>query len=561
MKKPIYPFLMLLALGAGCSPKVQTSSGSGTNTSTAATTSGATSAQQLREAAPKYGATITAADLSKHLTILASDEYEGRDTGEKGQKMAAAYISKEFSEDGLTGPVQNSATSPYYQTFDLEKTTWGEGYMTVGSQRFAMMKDFFVLGSSPYQEETAAQVVFAGYGIDDAKYSDYTNLDVKGKMVVVLSGEPKGSNGNYLISGTSKASDWGNDARTKRNAAEKKGAASVLIVTGTNPEEFNTLTQRYKAYASRPAVGLKSGANGQPGTALVYVSPAVGAALFSTTPEKLLSYNSTVAKAGKAAPAGLTAAKNVKIKTIRNVKPLPTENVLGFIEGTDKKDEIVVVTAHYDHVGVDNTLEGDKIFNGANDDGSGTVAVIEVAEAFAQAKKAGNGPRRSMLFMTVTGEEKGLLGSEYYSENPVFPLANTVADVNIDMIGRMDFDYEKTNDSNYIYVIGSDKLSSELHQINEEANQKYVNLKLDYKYNDENDPNRFYYRSDHYNFAKHRIPIIFFFNGVHADYHKPSDEVSKIDFQSAEKVARLAFYTAWELANRDERIKVDSNKK
>ena len=554
MKKPLYPFLMLLALGVGCSPKV--------NPTTTATTTTAASVQQLREAAPKYGATITAADLSKHLTILASDEYEGRDTGQKGQKMAAAYISKEFSEDGLTGPVQNSTTSPYYQTFDLESTAWGEGYMTVGTRRFALMQDFFVLGSSPYQEETTAEVVFAGYGIDDPKYSDYAQLDVKNKMVVVLSGEPKGSNGNYLISGTGKASDWGNDARTKRNAAEKQGAASVLIVTGTTGEEFNTLTQRYKAYATRPAVGLKKGSNnGEASTALVYVSPAIGAALFNTTPNKLFAYNTTVAKAGKVAPAGLMAVKNVKIRTARNVTALPTENVLGFIEGTDKKDEIVVVTAHYDHVGVDNTLEGDKIYNGANDDGSGTVAVIEVAEAFAQAKKAGNGPRRSMLFMTVTGEEKGLLGSEYYSENPVFPLANTVADVNIDMIGRMDFDYEKTNNSNYIYVIGSDKLSSELHQINEEANQKYVNLKLDYKYNDENDPNRFYYRSDHYNFAKHRIPIIFFFNGVHADYHKPSDEVSKIDFQSAEKVARLAFYTAWELANRDERIKVDSNKK
>lgn len=220
-----------------------------------------------------------------------------------------------------------------------------------------------------------------------------------------------------------------------------------------------------------------------------------------------------------------------------------------------------MVTAHYDHVGVDESLEGDKIFNGANDDGSGTVAVLEVAEAFAQAKKAGYGPRRSILFMTVTGEEKGLLGSEYYSENPIFPLENTVADVNIDMIGRMDYDHEKTNDSNYIYVIGADKLSSELHQINEEMNEKYVNLKLDYTYNDENDPNRFYYRSDHYNFAKHGIPIVFYFNGVHDDYHQPSDEVEKIDFESAEKVARLAFHVAWELANRENRIVVDSNKK
>ncbi|GAB3826285.1 hypothetical protein GCM10028895_36980 [Pontibacter rugosus] len=519
-----------------------------------------TDVAKLSEAAPKYAQTITAADLSKHLTIIASDEYEGRNTGEKGQKMAAEYIAREFREDGLTGPVQSNTTNPYYQTFDLEKSQWGDGHITVGKEKYLMMQDFFVLGSSPFQTEQAVDVVFAGYGIDDAKYSDFNNLDVTGKVLVVLAGEPKGPNGNYLISGTDKASDWGNDYRSKRNAATKRGAKAVMIVTGTNPGEFNSLTQRYKAYASRPSIGLKS-SNESQSTATMFISPVAGASLLGTTTEKLLNYNTQVAQAGKPVASNFTAAKDVKIKTERNAEPLATENVLGYIEGTDKKEEVVVVTAHYDHVGVDESLEGDKIFNGANDDGSGTVAVLEVAEAFAQAKKDGFGPRRSILFMTVTGEEKGLLGSEYYSENPIFPLENTVADVNIDMIGRMDFEHEKTNDSNYIYVIGADKLSSELHQINEQMNEKYVNLKLDYTFNDENDPNRFYYRSDHYNFAKHGIPIVFYFNGVHADYHKPSDEVDKILFDSAEKVARLAFHVTWELANRENRIVVDSNKK
>ena len=334
----------------------------------------------------------------------------------------------------------------------------------------------------------------------------------------------------------------------------------MLIVTGTSEAEFNSLTQRYKAYSTRPSIGLKSSGN-QENAATVFISPIAGAALFGITTDKLLDYGNQVAKAGKPVTASLTAVKDVKIKTTRDASPLPTENVLGFIEGSDKKDEVIVVTAHYDHVGVDTTRQGDQIYNGANDDGSGTVAVIELAEAFAQAKKDGYGPRRSILFMTVTAEEKGLLGSEYYSENPIFPLENTVANVNIDMIGRMDKDHEKTNDSNYIYSIGADKLSSELHQINEAMNEKYVNLKLDYTYNDENDPNRLYYRSDHYNFAKHGIPIVFYFNGVHDDYHQPSDEVDKIIFESAEKVARLAFHVTWELANRENRIVVDSNKK
>jgi hypothetical protein len=470
--------------------------------------------------------------------------------------MAAEYIAREFREDGLMGPVKNAGTSPYYQMFDLEKSQWGEGYLTIGKQKFLMGQDFYVLGASPYQTEQAAEVIFAGYGIDADTYSDYANLDVTGKMVVVLAGEPKAGDGKFLVSGTEKASDWGNDFRAKRNAATKRGAKSVLIVTGTTADEFNSLTQRYQNFLSRPSLGLKSTGE-QANAASLLVSPQVGAALLGTTPEKMLAYANTVAKAGKPTAATFTTVKDVKIKTERVSTPLPTENVLGYIEGTDKKDEVIVVTAHYDHVGI----EDGEIYNGANDDGSGTVAVIELAEAFAQAKKEGMGPRRSVLFMAVTAEEKGLLGSEYYANNPIFPLDNTVANVNIDMIGRMDFDYEKQNDSNYIYVIGADKLSSELHQINEEMNQKHVGLKLDYKFNDENDPNRFYYRSDHYNFAKNGIPIVFYFNGVHADYHKPTDTVEKIIFESVEKVARLAFHVTWELANRDNRIVVDSNKK
>ncbi|WP_347160267.1 M28 family peptidase [Pontibacter chitinilyticus] len=543
----LYAYALLAAMTAGCATASKTPK------------QPVTDAAKLEEVSEKYAETITADDLSKHLHIIASDSMEGRDTGSKGQKMAAEYISNHFKQEGLAGPVK-TGTNPYYQTFDLEKTQWGGGYILVGNKKFLMMQDFFVLGGSPYQQEQAADVVFAGYGIDDPKFNDYAGKDVTGKMVVVLAGEPKDANGNYIISSTDKASDWGNDYRSKRKAATDHGAKSVLIITGTNPGEFNSLTQRYKAYATRPSIGMKS-TGAQANAATMFISPVAGAALLGTTTDQLFDYPTMVAKAGKPTPDKFAVARDVKVKTERLAEPLSTENVLGFIEGTDKKDEVVVVTAHYDHVGMDPSLEGDKIFNGANDDGSGTVSVLEIAQAFAKAKKDGYGPRRSMLFMTVTGEEKGLLGSEYYSENPIFPLENTVADVNIDMVGRMDYDHEKTNDSNYIYLIGDDKLSSELHEIDQRMNEKYTHLKLDYTYNDENDPNRFYYRSDHYNFAKHGIPIVFFFNGVHEDYHKPSDEVEKINFQSAQTVARLAFHTAWELANRDNRIVVDSNKK
>jgi len=239
----------------------------------------------------------------------------------------------------------------------------------------------------------------------------------------------------------------------------------------------------------------------------------------------------------------------------RNENLPDSENIWAFIEGSEKPDEIVVLSAHYDHVGI----KDGEIYNGADDDGSGTVALMEMAAAFQKAKKEGNGPKRSILILHVTGEEHGLHGSRYYSENPLFPLKNTVADVNIDMIGRRD-DFHKDS-NNYVYVIGSDYLSTDLFNICESVNQKYIKLTIDYKYNDKKDPNRFYYRSDHYNFAKHNIPSVFLFNGTHADYHKPGDEVSKIEFDALTKRTQYAFAIAWEIANREQRLVVDKTDK
>ncbi|GAB5400114.1 MAG: M28 family metallopeptidase [Aureisphaera sp.] len=235
----------------------------------------------------------------------------------------------------------------------------------------------------------------------------------------------------------------------------------------------------------------------------------------------------------------------------RMSEPKPSENVVAFIKGSEKPDEIIVLSAHYDHVG---TRDG-KVYNGADDDGSGTVGMLEIAEAFQKAVKDGNGPKRSILFLHVTGEEIGLYGSKYYTENPLFPLKNTVCNLNTDMIGRID--PNKKDSPNYIYLIGSDKLSQELHDVSEAVAKEYSDLELDYKFNDENDPNRFYYRSDHYNFAKNNIPIIFYFNGVHEDYHKPTDTPDKIEYDLLTKRTKLIFQTAWEVANRDGRITAD----
>ena len=225
-------------------------------------------------------------------------------------------------------------------------------------------------------------------------------------------------------------------------------------------------------------------------------------------------------------------------------------NILAFIKGSEKPEEIIVISAHYDHVGMKNGV----VYNGADDDGSGTVAVMEIAEAFNKAVKEGHGPKRSILFLHVTGEEHGLFGSSFYSDNPVFPLANTVADLNIDMIGRDDIE---NRGKNYVYVIGSEMLSKELKTINEAANAKTNQLKLNYKYDDPKDPQRLYYRSDHYNFAKKGIPVAFFFDGIHEDYHKPTDDPDKINYVLLAKRAQLVFATAWELANKKDRIVVD----
>jgi Zn-dependent M28 family amino/carboxypeptidase len=266
-----------------------------------------------------------------------------------------------------------------------------------------------------------------------------------------------------------------------------------------------------------------------------------------------------LAKQGKtvAELSGITKgefAADVTVVATKKTDNLESSNVIAVLPGTDKKDEYLFLTGHYDHLG----KRGNVIWYGADDDGSGTVGVMQMAEAFAAAAKAGKKPRRSIVFMTVSGEEKGLWGSQYYSEHPLFPLDKTTADLNTDMIGRVDTERTTADSLNYIYVIGHDKLSSELQGINETANKQSSNITLDYKYDDPNDKNMIYYRSDHYNFARKGVPVLFFYDGMLlADYHKPTDTIEKINFELMEKRTKMVFFTACEIANRDEMLKRD----
>lgn len=506
-----------------------------------------------------FAETITATDLEKHLHVLAADDMEGRETGTRGQRKAADYIVSQFTDFGLKPIVKTSdGKLSYQQPFPLYKKTWGDFYLNAGGRRFEHLKDFATNGLVSVPAETTYETVFVGYGISDAAYDDYANRDVTGKAVVVLDGEPKNADGKPLVGGPAESSKWGgpNGWRAKSLLAKEKGAAHLFIISGESAEAFKQLIAQRSALQGRfNRLGLKPGVENVSPVGVFLVSGETAAALLNTSPAALNQLATTTAQATQ--PTATTLTGKVALKAERVEEKVESSNVLGFLEGTDKKDEVMIISAHYDHIGIG--TDG-QINNGANDDGSGTVSVLEIAQAFAKAKAAGKGPRRSILFLTVSGEEKGLLGSEYYADiDPVVPLDKTVCDLNIDMVGRVD-DLHQGKSDNYIYVIGSDKLSSGLHQISEATNQKYGQMELDYKYNDPKDPQRIYYRSDHYNFAKHRIPIIFYFNGLHADYHRPTDDVEKIDFKLAEKSARLVFYTAWEIANRDERLVVDSNK-
>ncbi|WP_426058526.1 M28 family peptidase [Hymenobacter sp. B1770] len=500
----------------------------------------------------KYADLVSADRLRAHLSVLASDEYEGRETGMKGQHMAAAYVAEQFKNAGLTGPVSDPA-EPYLQRFNLEQVSWAEGAnLKVGNTSYKWLVDFYGLGDSPFTQATTVKPVFVGYGIEQEGYSDYAGQDVKGKDLLIALGEPTSADGKSLLSADGLPTKWGTDYRGKAQLATQKGARSVFFVDLNPNSNFSKQAARLTPYISRPSTVMVT--EQQPSRAAAFfISPAVALQMLGTTDASMKQYLAKINTAKKPVASNFKV-KPVQIQAARTRTPLPTENALGFIEGSDKKEDIIVISAHHDHLGIQNGV----VFNGADDDGSGTSAIITMAEAFANAKKEGHGPRRSLLFLSVTGEEKGLFGSEYYSKNPVFPMAQTMVDLNVDMIGRTDVEHEGKAD--YVYVIGSDKLASQLKVVQEAQNAKYTQLDLDYRFDDPADPNRFYYRSDHYNFAVNKVPVSFFFNGVHADYHKETDEISKIEFPKMEKRAKLVFHLAWELANREERIVVDSNK-
>jgi hypothetical protein len=479
-------------------------------------------------AAVKYASTITSDELREIVYFLASDSCAGRETGQQGQKVAAGYIARHFKQLGLA-PVVNGS---YFQPFPIEANP--KTALVIKHKNKKEESDgIFYLNGFKTGSILIQDAVFAGYGIHSQALNSYDGIQVKNKAVFLMDGEPV-KNGESLAVPGEKNSEWSVNFRKKVSTAEKMGASVVFIII---PDyQFKSSVEDKADIAAEYDMDQYFNPNHIP---YFFISESVA--------KKWLNFDGNFNDESPKQFSNLQLI--LDIKTTRDT--LSGENVLGYIEGTDLKHEIVVITAHYDHLGIHNG----KTYYGADDDASGTAAILEIAEAFSEACKHGYSPRRSVLIMPVSGEEKGLLGSAYYTNNPIFPLQNTIANLNIDMIGRVDANH--TGNFNYVYLIGSDKLSTDLHVISENANLTYTKLELDYTYNDTNDPNMFYYRSDHYNFAKNNIPVIFYFTGVHEDYHKPTDTPDKLDYKKIEKISQLVFYTAWDLANRDNRPVVD----
>lgn len=494
----------------------------------------------------EYAKTITVDELKEHLYVLSSDAFEGRETSKAGQKKAAAWLEDYYVNQGLEAGKLNGVTQ---QSFLLRKRKLVSTHFNVGSLQFESSKDLFCLDADGLEGITTfSSISFLGYGISEGVYNDYEGIDVKGGAVVVYDGEPVDKHKKSLFAqGEDLLTDWSFDPAKKIEVAQRAGARAIFVIR----TDYSTFLPRVKYWLESDRMELLEDVKDQKATGIpmVFISEETARELFPSLPTKS-QLNKKKSKKKNKIVSREKATLNIEVQD----EVVSSENVLAFIEGSDPllKKEIVIVSAHYDHIGIVNG----EINNGADDDGSGTVSAMEIAEAFITAKKEGHGVKRSVLVLHVSGEEKGLFGSDYYTRYPAFPLESTVCDLNIDMIGRVDEEHK--SDDNYVYLIGSNRLSNELHEISEKVNADNYGIKLDYTYNAEDDPNQFYYRSDHYNFAKNNIPVIFYFSGVHEDYHRPGDDPEKIRYEKMCRIAQLIFCTAWEVANKPSRIQLNN---
>ncbi len=511
--------------------------------------------------------TINAAELKDYLSFIASDEMEGRDTPSRGLDTAAKFLAMNLSRWGFK-PAGDDGS--FFQKIGLRRDYLekSETKVQLNSQNLILGEDYIPFSRTA---NVTAPLVFAGSGwFVKAKNIDaYKGIDAKGKIAIIVAppdGLPRG------ITRTDLTGKRGEDYMTAGEYAQKQGAVGLVFIPDFQylanwDRNRSRLTERgvtrVEKFQTSPSALIS--ANPAVNSALlpqIVASPRLANALFQGEKQSASAIFDSIYSGKLSESFELNPEKQLSLTVKTKSESLATQNVVAVFEGSDPvlKDEYVAVGAHYDHVGIGLPVNGDAIYNGADDDGSGTTALLAMAEALAKAPKR---PKRSVLFVWHAGEEKGLWGSRYFSENPTIPLNQIVTQINIDMIGRS----KKEGDANprnanlsgpdEVYVIGSKMMSTELGALTEKVNKDYLNLAFNYRYDDPTDPNRFFFRSDHYNYAKKGIPIVFFFDGEHEDYHRPGDEVQKIDFQKMEKITRTVYMLLWDVANLAVRPKVD----
>lgn len=528
----------------------------------------------------QYQATISESDLASHLYVFASDYFEGRETATRGQKLAAYYLAAQYRKMGIApkGTAETEdAFSPenYLQPFPLYGKRLQAAKIQVLSKGKKLTssvfsteevdgKSFLAFGN---KADAAGGVVFGGYaigdealGYDDFKAMEEAGIDFKDKWLMVMVGEPMENEEKSLLptedGGPSK---WTAQNGLKWNSLFRRGLPRGLLIVGDVGPTGDDIAMNAKE--SAPSVDdlgnlslNESQGGGREIPPFYFISSSFANEILAPSKRTIAELQGEID--GTLKPV-VFELDDIQVNSSLAYESFDTtsENVVAFIEGSDPelKDEVVVISSHYDHIGLEKTGE-DRINNGADDDGSGTVAILEIAEAFKMAADDGYGPRRSILFLNVSGEEKGLLGSAYYADQePIIPLENTVTNLNIDMIGRFDPTHP-TKSENYVYIIGSNLISQQLHDLNADVNKATgIELELDERYNSKDDPNQFYRRSDHWNFGKNNVPFIFFFTGTHEDYHGVDDEADKIEYTRLKRIAQLIFATGWQVANQDER--------
>ena len=494
------------------------------------------SSRRLKESSKQYGKSITKEELEELLYVFSSDEFGGRGTPSKGQDLATDFLKNNYKDLGIQPARKNTYEHKVFLQFDEKPNV----SLSINKKEFKYYNDYIAYNNGPDVSFSDTEIIYVGYGIDHKNYNSYDGLDVTDKVVLAIAGEPKNRRGNYFISGGKKKSEWStrNEISRKKEAAAKNGAKALILINN----------RLFKRYSNEHMLSDTNKGEKRMSLASDKINENTQVLLFSNkNKDYLLQKN----------------RKFMNFSFKKNYNEFSANNIAALIKGSEFPDEFIVITAHLDHVGIQNGI----VYNGADDDGSGSVGILEIAEAFSLAIKDGFRPKRSILFLHVTAEENGLLGSEYYTDyDPIVPLSETMVCLNMDMIGRTESKRKKTEPEDYIYIIGSEMLSDDLHNINKKANDEHVKINLDYRYNDPTSlvfesgryiENQYYYRSDHYNFAKYDIPSIFFFSGVHEDYHMPTDTADKILYDIYEKRIKLIFHTAWDLANADKRIELN----